>query len=105
VLRLLLQRQIGQPTIEVMYQLIQNQDKTGSSRKEATVDFANVEKYMRALRRAQMELDLRPEPYKHYFQDMIPGRYRDKVDVRRFSQGERIVFLPYTEDAFRRTQN
>jgi NitT/TauT family transport system substrate-binding protein len=71
----------------------------------ATVDLADVEKYMRAMKRAQMELDLRPEPYKHYFQDMIPQRYRDKVDVRRFSQGERIVFLPYTEDAFRRTQN
>jgi ABC-type nitrate/sulfonate/bicarbonate transport system substrate-binding protein len=71
----------------------------------ATVDLADVEKYMRAMKRAQMELDLRPEPYKHYFQDMIPGRYRDKVDVRRFSQGERIVFLPYTEEAFRRTQS
>jgi NitT/TauT family transport system substrate-binding protein len=59
---------------------------------------------MRALKRAQMELDLRPEPYKRYFRDMIPGRYRDIVDVRRFSQGERVVFLPYTQQTFQRTQ-
>ena len=70
-----------------------------------TVELEDVEKYIRALKRAQMELDLRPEPYKHYFRDMIPERYRDKVDVRRFSQGERVVFLPYTEEAFHRTQD
>ena len=35
---------------------------------------------------------------------MIPERYRDKVDVRRFSVGERIVFLPYTQETFDRTQ-
>lgn len=65
----------------------------------------DVEKYMRGLKRAQMELDLRPEPYKHYFRDMIPARYRDKVDVRRFSVGERVVFLPYTQQTFQRTQD
>ena len=68
------------------------------------VDQADVEKYFAALKRAQMEVDLRPEPYKHYFSDMIPERYRDQVDVRRFSVGERIVFLPYTQETFDRTQ-
>ena len=65
----------------------------------------DVEKYIRALRRAQMELDLRPEPYKHYFRAMIPERYRERVDVRRFSLGERVAFLPYTKDTFERTQS
>ncbi len=69
------------------------------------VALVDVERYMRALKRAQMELDLRPEPFKHYFREMIPPRYRDKVDVRRFSLGERVVFLPYTQEAFERTQS
>ena len=68
------------------------------------VDQADVEKYLAACKRAQQEVDLRPEPYKHYFSDMIPERYRDKVDVRRFGVGERIVFLPYTQETFDRTQ-
>ena len=68
------------------------------------VDQADVEKYLAALKRAQMEVDLRPEPYKHFFNDMIPERNRDKVDVRRFAVGERIVFLPYTQETFDRTQ-
>ena len=65
----------------------------------------DVEKYMRALKRAQAELDLRPEPYKHYFREMIPERYRARVDVRRFALGERVVFLPYTKETFERTQS
>jgi len=68
------------------------------------VSIDDVEKYMRALKKAQMELDLRPELYKHHYSDMIPERYRDRVDVRRFSVGERVVFLPYTEEIFKRTQ-
>jgi NitT/TauT family transport system substrate-binding protein len=65
----------------------------------------DVDKYMRGLKKAQMELDLRPEKYKHHFADMIPARYSDKVDVRRFGVGERIVFLPYTQETFQATQN
>lgn len=68
------------------------------------VAISDVEKYMRALKKAQMEVDLRPELHKHHFRDMIPARYRDKVDVRRFAGGERVVFLPYTEEMFKRTQ-
>lgn len=69
------------------------------------VDQADVEKYFNALKRAQMDLDLRPEKYTHYFADQIPERYRDKVDVRRFGAGERIVFLPYTQETFQETQD
>jgi NitT/TauT family transport system substrate-binding protein len=69
-----------------------------------TVAVEDVEKYMRGLKRAQMELDLRPELYKHHYTAMIPERYRSKVDVRLFAPGERIVFLPYTKETFQRTQ-
>jgi len=64
----------------------------------------DVQKYMNALRRSQMDLDLEPERYKHYYGNEIPERYRSLVDVRRFSTGERIVFLPYTEATYASTQ-
>jgi NitT/TauT family transport system substrate-binding protein len=67
-------------------------------------DPVDVEKYFSALKRAQMELDLEPEPYKHHYLSEIPERFHDMIDVRRFGPGERIVFLPYTADAFERTQ-
>jgi NitT/TauT family transport system substrate-binding protein len=70
----------------------------------AGVDRADVEKYMNGLRRAQMDLDFAPEKYRHYYLNEIPDRYKAKVDVRRFSPGERIVFLPYSEDVYARTQ-
>jgi NitT/TauT family transport system substrate-binding protein len=69
------------------------------------VDPALVEKYMSGLKRAQMDLDLEPEKYKHFYRNEIPDRYRDKVDVRRFAPGERIVFLPYTEATYAKTQS
>src|SRR5262245_2810766 len=68
------------------------------------VNERDVEKYMSGLRRAQMDLDIEPERYKHYFANEIPDRYQSTVDVRRFSPGERIVFLPYTESTYARTQ-
>ncbi len=65
---------------------------------------ADVEKYLGALRRAQMEIDLRPELYKHYHLRAVPEKYRDRVDVRAFGTGERVVFLPYTREVFAATQ-
>jgi len=56
------------------------------------------------MKRAQMDLDFQPEKYRHYYLNEIPDRYKSKVDVRRFSTGERIVFLPYTEEVYARTQ-
>jgi NitT/TauT family transport system substrate-binding protein len=64
----------------------------------------DVEKYFNGLKRAQMEIDLHAERYKHYHLKSVAERYRDKVDVRQFGPGERIVFLPYTGDAFVSTQ-
>ena len=68
-------------------------------------DAQDVRRYMNALRRAQQDLDVAPEAYKHFYTREIPERYRAAVDVRRFSPGERIVFLPYTKEIFARTQD
>jgi len=65
---------------------------------------ADIDKYLAALRRAQMEIDLRPELYKHYHLRAVPEKYRDQVDVRTFGTGERIVFLPYTREVFDATR-
>jgi NitT/TauT family transport system substrate-binding protein len=70
----------------------------------AGVEVADVEKYMNGLKRAQMDLDFEPEKYRHYYRNEIPERYRASVDVWRFSTGERIVFLPYTEAVYEKTQ-
>jgi NitT/TauT family transport system substrate-binding protein len=68
------------------------------------VDAGNVERYMRCLIRAQSDIDVEPERYKHYFINEIPERFRDKVDVRRFGVGERVVPQPYTREMFEKTQ-
>jgi NitT/TauT family transport system substrate-binding protein len=65
---------------------------------------AEVEKYLAALRRAQMDIDLHPERCKHYHLRAVPEKYRDRVDVRAFGTGERIVFLPYTRESFAATR-
>jgi len=67
-------------------------------------DLRDVERYFRALQRAQQDIDLEPELYKHYFLRELPERYHGSVDVRRFGPGERIVFEPYPEQMFERTR-
>jgi NitT/TauT family transport system substrate-binding protein len=67
-------------------------------------DEENVERYMRSLIRAQTDIDFEPERYKHYFINEIPERFRDKVDVRRFGVGERVVPQPYTQAISDKTQ-
>ncbi len=67
-------------------------------------DLADVEKYFTALRRAQQDIDLEPERYKHYFLRELPERYHPLIDIRRFGPGERIVFEPYPRAAFERTR-
>ena len=68
------------------------------------VSKSDVEKYLRALRSAQMEIDLHPERYKHYHLAAVPEQYREHVDVRTFGTGERIVFLPYSKETFAATR-
>jgi NitT/TauT family transport system substrate-binding protein len=69
-----------------------------------SVSKADVDKYLAALRRAQLDIDLHPERYKHYHLRAVPEKYRDQVDVRTLGTGERIVFLPYTREVFAATQ-
>jgi len=66
-------------------------------------DMEDVAKYFRALERAQRDIDLEPERYKHYFLKEIPEKYHPLIDVRGFGTGERIVFEPYTREMFERT--
>jgi ABC-type nitrate/sulfonate/bicarbonate transport system substrate-binding protein len=70
----------------------------------AGVADSDVRKYMNGLQRAQMDLDLEPEKYRHFYANEIPERYKSRIDVRRFSTGERIVFLPYSDATYERTQ-
>ena len=63
-------------------------------------DPEDVKKYFRALRRAQRDIDLRPELYTHYYRKEFPARFHDQMDTRRWGPGERIVFEPYTKEVY-----
>ncbi|MBI2530815.1 MAG: hypothetical protein HYW03_01135 [Deltaproteobacteria bacterium] len=67
-------------------------------------DLADVGRYLKALRRAQQDIDLEQEAYKHYFLRELPERYHRLVDVRMFGPGERIVFEAYPKEIFERTR-
>jgi len=60
----------------------------------------DVRKYYAALRRAQRDIDLRPEEYTHYYLKELPKRFHELVDTGRMGPGERIVFEPYTREVF-----
>ena len=63
-------------------------------------DAGDVQKYFAALRRAQRDIDLRPELYTHYYKKEFPARFHAMMDTRRWGPGERIVFEPYTREVF-----
>ncbi len=63
-------------------------------------DPEDVQRYYRALRRAQRDIDLRPELYTHYYRNEFPEKYHDQIDTRRWGPGERIVFEPYSKEVF-----
>jgi NitT/TauT family transport system substrate-binding protein len=63
----------------------------------------DVRKYFNGLRRAQCEIDIEPERYKHYLVDELPDRYKGMLDTRVCGIGERIVFEPYTREMYERT--
>ena len=67
-------------------------------------DSEDVRKYFRALRRAQRDIDLRPEVYTHYYEKEFPARFHGLMDTRRWGPGERIVFEPYTKEVFEESQ-
>jgi hypothetical protein len=63
-------------------------------------DMEDVRKYFAALRRAQRDIDLRPERYTHYYKMEFPERFHARMDTRRWGPGERIVFEPYSKEVF-----
>jgi len=63
-------------------------------------DIEDLRKFYRALRRAQRDLDLRPELYTHYYKNEFPERYHARMDTRRWGPGERLVFEPYTREVY-----
>ena len=67
-------------------------------------DPAQLRSYFRALQRAQRDIDLRPEAYTHYYLKEFPERYHSVMDTRRWGPGERIVFEPYTQEAFNQSR-
>lgn len=64
----------------------------------------DVDKYFRALLRAQQEIDLEPHRYTRHWAHEMPADLLELVDVRRFGPGERVVPQPYTREMFDRTQ-
>jgi hypothetical protein len=58
------------------------------------LDPEDLRKFFRALRRAQRDLDLRPDRYTHYYNNEFPERFHPQMDTRRWGLGERLVFEP-----------
>ncbi len=67
-------------------------------------DQEDLRKFFAALRRAQRDIDLRPELYTHYYKKEFPERFHAKMDTRRWGPGERLVFEPYTPEVFKESR-
>ena len=63
-------------------------------------DPEDLKKFFRALKRAQRDIDLRPDRYTHYYKKEFPTRWHAQLDPRRWGPGERLVFEPYTKEAY-----
>jgi hypothetical protein len=63
-------------------------------------DLDDVRRYFAALRRAQHDIDLRPELHTRHYRNEFPERFHSVMDTRRWGPGERLVFEPYTKDVF-----
>jgi len=63
-------------------------------------DQDDLKKFFRALKRAQRDIDLRPDRYTHYYKKEFPTRWHAQMDTRRWGPGERLVFEPYTKEAY-----
>jgi hypothetical protein len=63
-------------------------------------DPEDVRRYFAALRRAQRDIDLRPELYTRHYRNEFPERFLAVIDTRRWGPGERLVFEPYSKDVF-----
>jgi hypothetical protein len=63
-------------------------------------DPEDLRKFFGALRKAQRDIDLRPELYTHYYKNEFPDRFHAQMDTRRWGPGERLVFEPYTKEVY-----
>jgi len=63
-------------------------------------DPEDIKRYFRALKKAQRDIDLRPELYTHYYKNEFPDRFHAAMDTRRWGPGERIVFEPYSREIY-----
>ena len=68
-------------------------------------DPEDVRRYFGALRRAQRDIDLRPELYTKHYRHEFPERFHAVIDTRRWGPGERLVFEPYSKAAFEQAFN
>src|SRR5438876_332443 len=50
-------------------------------------DPEDLRKFFRALKRAQRDIDLRPDLYTHYYENEFPLRYHVQMDTRRWGPG------------------
>jgi NitT/TauT family transport system substrate-binding protein len=67
------------------------------------VAMQDVEKYFRALQRAQRDIDVEHQKYTHYYLREMADEFKPLVDVRAFGPGERLVFEPYTQEVYEQT--
>jgi hypothetical protein len=65
----------------------------------------DIKKYYNALKKAQYDIDLRPELYTHYYKEEFPERSHEMMDLRYFGPGERIVFDQYLKGMFDDSRN
>ena len=66
-------------------------------------DTEDLRKFFRALRRAQRDIDLRPDRYTRYYRNEFPVRYHAVMDTRRWGPGERLVFERYSKEVYEET--
>ncbi len=66
-------------------------------------DTGDLRRFFSALRRAQRDIDLRPERYTKYYRNEFPVRYHAIMDTRRWGAGERLVFERYSKEVFEET--
>jgi NitT/TauT family transport system substrate-binding protein len=67
------------------------------------VEMSDVEKYFRALQRAQRDIDVEHQQFTHYYLREMADEFKPLVDVRAFGPGERVVFEPYTREVYEQT--
>jgi NitT/TauT family transport system substrate-binding protein len=69
----------------------------------ADTDMQDVEKYFRALQRAQRDIDVEHQQFTHYYLREMADEFKPLVDTRAFGPGERLVFEPYTREVYEQT--